>query len=737
MKFPDAKTLLATCLGVSLTACGSLPEEAPPDAAPAKAVDAEAAGASSSSRQRLAPRPEAHYFVRRDLGRVPKVFTKESRATGEDVRGVLSDVASALRLRGEDLVFRKQNEDEQGHRHLRFQQFYRGLPVIGSGLVLHVDPQGVVYAVNGNAHGGITVSTQGSIPPETAIQVAIRGSRAEPAAVEGPVEQVLLRPEEDEALHLAWQVTVKGQRAGMPSNDRVYVDANDGELLAVHPRVHSARTRRIHNGNHTTRLPGTLVRTEGGAPHPDPVVNTNFNHLGTVYDCYAQLFGRDSIDNAGAALISTVHYSNNYVNAFWDGTQMVYGDGDGVNASNLANSLDVTAHELTHAVTENESDLIYSGESGGLNESMSDIFGAVCQWYGDGKVVSDSTWRIGDDVWTPSIPNDALRYMANPSQDGDSLDCYYDYSSGVDVHYSSGIANLAFYLLSQGGRHPHRKTPTVVAGIGIEKAARIFYKANTDLLLPSSNFEAAKVATEQAAAALGYDAATQASVRNAWKAVCVGAEPPPEPPPSPIPDVEVVPITLAMAFSDATPRDDEVLVSEGFLPDLPILVDGHLYTAAQIREQDIFLTHYLTDASTEQLNVVRGFRTTADLQAYLAITNQYPSEQTTELRKAFCGWHSEFYEHDNFKGARFTLAPGRAHPTLGGFWNDRISSIRSSWCASWTVYWEHINFEGARRWSVGGNEIPSLRTGGWYTGIWPFRRWHSWNDRISSVGVFW
>ncbi|MCE9672879.1 M4 family metallopeptidase [Myxococcus stipitatus] len=737
MTFPYVKAILVTCLGASLTACGSLAEEAPPAAVPSVAEDVGAAAPAAPFRPHVTPRSDGHYFVRRELGRVPRVFSEKSRATGEDVRGVLDEVASALRIRGEDLVFRKQTVDEQGHRHLRFQQFHWGLPVIGSALVLHVDPRGVVYAVNGNARGGILVSTQGLIPPETAIEAAVRGSSAESATAVGPAEQVFLRPEGDEKMHLAWQVQVEGQRADMPSNDLVYVDANDGGLLAVHPRIHSALNRRVYNGNRTTTLPGTLARGEGQAAHADPVVNTNYGHLGTVYDCYKQLFGRDSIDDAGAMLVSTVHHRVNYVNAFWNGTQMVYGDGDGVNASNLANSLDVTAHELTHAVTDYTSGLIYSGESGGLNESMSDIFGAVCEWYGDGKVVSDSTWLIGDDVWTPSIPNDALRYMANPKQDGESLDCYYDYSSNVDVHYSSGISNLAFHLLSQGGRHPHRRTPTVVAGIGIEKAARIFYKANTDILIPGSSFAAAKVATEQAATELGYDAATVTSVSNAWKAVCVGAEPPPETPPNPIPDVESVPLTLAMAFTDATPRDDEVMPEEGFLPALPILVDGHVYTAAQIRDLDIFITHYLSDASTAQLNVVRGFRTTADLQAYLAITNQYPSEQPNELRQAFCNWHSEFFEHDNFQGARFTLAPGWAHSRLGGFWNDRISSIRSSWCASWTIYWEHINFSGARNWVIGGNEVASLRTGGWYTGFWPFRRWHSWNDRISSVGVFW
>ncbi|NTX59998.1 M4 family metallopeptidase [Myxococcus sp. CA051A] len=524
MKFPSAYVIWTTCLCASITACDAPSGEVPPAMAISAATHVEATAPASAPRPHVDSRTDGHYFVRRDLGRVPRVFTEKSRATGEDVRGVLNDVASEFRMRGEDLVFRKQNVDEQGHRHLRFQQFHGGLPVIGSALVLHVDSQGAVYAVNGNARGGGRVSREGVIPPENAAQVAVRGSRAEPAMAVGSPKQVFLRPEGDEEMHLAWQVQVEGQRAGIPSKDLVYVDANDGELLAVHPRIHSALNRRIYNGNNASTLPGTLVRGEGQAEHPDPVVNTNYDHLGTVYDCYSELFGRDSIDNAGAALLSTVHHRVAYVNAFWDGTQLVYGDGDGVNASNLANSLDLTAHELTHAVTDHESELIYSGESGGLNESLSDIFGAVCEWYGDGKVVSPHTWEIGDGIWTPHIPNDALRYMANPTQDGDSLDCYSDYSSGVDVHYSSGISNLAFYLLSQGGTHPRAKTTTVVAGIGIEKAANIFYKANRDILIASSNFEAAKTATEQAAAQLGYDAATITSVSNAWKAVCIGVE---------------------------------------------------------------------------------------------------------------------------------------------------------------------------------------------------------------------
>lgn len=202
---------------------------------------------------------------------------------------------------------------------------------------------------------------------------------------------------------------------------------------------------------------------------------------------------------------------------------MVYGDGDGVNASNLANSMDVTAHELSHAVTSSTSNLTYSGESGGLNEAFSDIMGETCEWYRDGQVVSSNTWKVGEDVWTPGTAGDALRYLNDPKADGASLDYYSDYNSGVDVHYSSGIANLAFYLLSQGGTHPRGRSSVNVTGIGISKASQIFYKANTSLFTSSTNFAGAKTATEQAASQLGYSAADIASVTAAWQAVGVGA----------------------------------------------------------------------------------------------------------------------------------------------------------------------------------------------------------------------
>jgi vibriolysin len=286
------------------------------------------------------------------------------------------------------------------------------------------------------------------------------------------------------------------------------------------PEIHSAINRKVYSANNGTSTPGTLKRSEGGAATGDAHVDGNYTKLGGAYLCYKNNFGRDSYNNAGATFISTVHYSTNYVNAYWDGTQMVYGDGDGVNSTQLGLSADVTTHELTHAVTSSESNLTYSGESGGLNEAMSDIFGAYCESYASGTwATTNAVFMVGDDIWTPATPGDALRYMYDPAKDGTSLDYWTSSAGSVDVHYSSGIANLAFKLLSTGGTHPRGKSTVNVTGIGVQKAGAIFYSANANYMTASTTFAQAKTYTESAASTLGYSVA---SVTQAWQAVGVG-----------------------------------------------------------------------------------------------------------------------------------------------------------------------------------------------------------------------
>ncbi|WNG62985.1 peptidase M4 [Archangium gephyra] len=456
-------------------------------------------------------------------------FGHASQAAGlraqPDMRGALSLVAPVFRLNENDLVFRRATVDAQGHQHLRFQQTKNGLRVVGGELVMHVDAAGNVYAANGSARDGSNVSSVAKVSPEAANMAAVENTTARIATTQS-AELVYLRSEGSSEPRLAYEVRLKGERDGMPVHDLVYVDAQRGGILLVNPLIHDALNRKVYSANNGSTTPGTLKRSEGQAAIGDAHVDMNYDMLGATYNCYKTLFGRDSYDNAGAALISTVHYGSNYVNAYWDGTQMVYGDGNNSDSIELGKDLDVTVHELTHAVTDTESDLIYSGESGGLNESMSDIFAGVCESWTRNWAVDADVFMIGEDIWTPGTPNDALRYMDDPAKDDVSLDFYGDYSSGVDVHYSSGISNLVFSLLSKGGVHPRGKSTNVVPAIGPEKAGRIFYKANTDLFTASTTFEQAKTYTLQAAEALyGAGSAEVSAVNEAWKAV--GVPPPP------------------------------------------------------------------------------------------------------------------------------------------------------------------------------------------------------------------
>ena len=444
----------------------------------------------------------------------------------------LQGIAAAFRLQATDLVMKRSTVDEEGNTHIRYGQTKNGLPVVGGELIIHKDASGKIYSANGSARDGELVPAVARISSEAARAAALDSTVGRHIASEGDARLVYIRSEKDNRLKLAYHVVVTGEGADMPIRDNVYVNALSGAIEATHSDIHSAKNRAVYSGNNTTSLPGTLKRSEGGAVTGDSHVDMNYDHLGTTYDCFSVNFGRDSFNGAGAQLRSTVHHSTNYTNAFWNGTQMVYGDSNGVQSAPLGKSLDVTVHELTHAVTDTDSDLIYSNESGALNEGMSDIFSAYCESWKLGWTTPASVWMIGDDVWTPNTAGDALRYMANPTQDGSSTDYYPTRYTGTSdnggVHWNSGIANLAFKLLSTGGTHPRGVTTTNVVGIGVQKAGAIFYRANRDLFTASTTFAQAKAYTETAAEQLyGAGAAEKTSVTQAWTAVGVGVATPP------------------------------------------------------------------------------------------------------------------------------------------------------------------------------------------------------------------
>ncbi len=463
-------------------------------------------------------------YVVGEMMKVGAMQSDDPVASDQALRPALPPILAAFRLQNEDLKLRVMNTDEEGNRHFRYTQTFNGLPVIGGDLVVHVSVKGAVYSINGTARGDISSSLGSSAISEAAANSAISGDARFAGMTQSGTRLVYIMT--DDGTFKAYETTVEGTRGADPVRDRVYVDVDTGNIVAVHPQIHFSLNRKVYSANNGTSTPGTLKRSEGQAATSDIDVNAAYDGTGYAYKAYNNFWGRDSYNNAGAALISTVHYSNNYCNAYWDGSQMVYGDGSSSQGcAPLARSVDVTAHELTHAVTEYESNLTYSGESGGINESLSDIFGTFVEAWADGGgtgtlAISSDTWLLGEDVISGG-----LRFMCDPAADGASRDYWTSSAGSVDVHYSSGIGNLEFCLLTKGGTHPRGKSNIQVPGIGMEKAIRIYYKAQTDILTSSSKYANLRTAMEQAATSLGYDAATKGAVSCSWAAVGVGTAP--------------------------------------------------------------------------------------------------------------------------------------------------------------------------------------------------------------------
>ncbi len=234
-------------------------------------------------------------------------------------------------------------------------------------------------------------------------------------------------------------------------------------LLPSLSRTPGTMRRTIYDAQTQTNLPGTVVRGEGSPSVADGVVNEAYDGAGIVYDFYKTVFNRDSIDGRGMRLDSTVHFGAGYDNAFWNGSQMVYGDGDGIVLHNFTGALDVIGHEMTHGVTQNESGLVYHGQSGALNEHLSDVFGIVIKQYNLNQSAAQADWLIGEGVIIPPNPMPAggvaraLRDMLNPGTAYQNLpdigsdpqpahmnNLYGGSQDNGGVHINSGIPNKAF-----------------------------------------------------------------------------------------------------------------------------------------------------------------------------------------------------------------------------------------------------------------------------------------------------
>ncbi len=316
--------------------------------------------------------------------------------------------------------------------------------------------------------------------------------------------------------------TLAAPREYRPVRSRLRLSIEDGGTLVA--EATPAPEREISDAQQREVLPGVKVRGEDDPATGDAAADEAFDGLGATFDFLWDAWGRNSLDGAGGALLATVHYGQDYDNAFWNGERMVFGDGDGEVFTGFTGSLTVIAHELAHGVIEDEGGLIYRGQSGALNESIADVFGALAEQHSLGQSADQASWLIGEGIFTDAVEGTALRSLAAPgtAYDDDVLGRdpqpahMRDYVETRDdnggVHINSGIPNHAFYLAA-----------TALGGRAWERAGLIWYRTiTTGTLSSSADFTAFARATRAAAAAeYGEESEEVAAVRSGWIGVGV------------------------------------------------------------------------------------------------------------------------------------------------------------------------------------------------------------------------
>ncbi|MEV7032089.1 M4 family metallopeptidase [Streptomyces sp. NPDC093272] len=469
----------------------------------------------------------------------------------------------------EKLVVKDVVKDADGTVHTRYERTYAGLPVLGGDLIVDTGKSGATERVIKANNAALKVAD---------LTPAVSAASAERTAVSRAESLGSTKSAADGARKVIWagsgtpvlayETIVGGfQDDGTPNQLHVITDAATGKKLFEYQGIENVTGtgntqysgtvslsttqsgstynltdgdrggHKTYNLNHGTSGTGTLFsqssNTWGNGTTSNAATAGADAHYGAAetWDFYKNTFGRSGIKNNGVGAYSRVHYGNSYVNAFWDDGCfcMTYGDGSG-NADPLT-ALDVAGHEMSHGVTSNTAGLNYSGESGGLNEATSDIFGTGVEFYAANSTdVGD--YLIGEKI---DINGDGtpLRYMDKPSKDGASKDSWYSGLGGLDVHYSSGPANHFFYLLSEGSgakviNGVSYNSPTAdglpVTGIGRDKALQIWYRALTTKFTSTTNYAAARTGTLAAAGELyGTTSAEYKAVQDAWAAIAVGS----------------------------------------------------------------------------------------------------------------------------------------------------------------------------------------------------------------------
>lgn len=416
--------------------------------------------------------------------------------------------------------------DRLGMAHTKVVQTVDNIPVFGAVAIVHTGADGEFAGVTDGLLRDIDVDTDPRLTDLQAIDLAVDSTGGWQRVSEAPrAELYILR--RDRRDHLVYRVTLRHLQPGQhPSLPVVFVDAHDGtEIWQYDDMRHWA----LSNGDQVTYDMHEKTKFEAATvgDSSDSTLLENYDSVRATIKFLSIRVGRDSYDGNGAVIKSYGHYGSNYNNAFWDASaqRLVLGDGDGVNFGHFGVQ-DIVAHELGHAVADNEANFTYYGESGAIDESNADITAAAVADYTN----SDWVFDIGEDCWLPLDPSVALRYMGHPSDDGSSKDHYSErYTGSADnggVHFNSGIANHFFYLLVEGGQHhdPKLRSGNVINGVGMDTAYQIWYRALSVYMLPSSNFTVAREATAKACGDL-YGAGTCDQVAKAWHEVGVGSAP--------------------------------------------------------------------------------------------------------------------------------------------------------------------------------------------------------------------
>lgn len=519
--------------------------------------------ANAASSQRLAAHAlratclgngHATIDVHRETGRINFVGTEADKpirlpvalpaeGTPEAVaRAYLSVCGSLFGLRDQasELTVMTSETDERGRSFVRFQQVYQGVPILGGEIIVQANAKQHIVSVNGEVLPDIKINTTPTVDAATARQRALTKVAKDyelsidalttsepelwiynPAILGGP------GPRLD---RLVWRLEVTPVEL-LPIRELVLVDAHTGGVALHFNQIDAARNRSVYDNNNVRsnvlQNPANLRRTEGSAASGILDVDRAYDYTGDTYDFYWSRHRRDSVDNAGMALISTTRYCSTlsrdpcpYPNAFWNGQQMVYGQGFVAD--------DVVAHEMTHGVTGYTSRLFYYYQSGAINEAFSDIWGEfVDLTNGKGNDSPGVRWLIGEDV-----PGGAARSMSNPPayRDPDRMtssfyDCDVEERDNGGVHTNSGVGNKAAFLMVDGGTFNGR----TVTGLGIPKVASIFYEVQTRLLTSASDYQDLYNALQQACTNLigtnGITAADCQQVKNAIDAVEMNQQP--------------------------------------------------------------------------------------------------------------------------------------------------------------------------------------------------------------------